>query len=102
MKEALKLLAFSTLAVALPGAMNTMIQKFPESAKWAELYLKVSGLIGEESMKVVEKPKGQELDAKTLIQMYVNIYGTGKGNENQALNIKTNARLEDKAKDSEG
>jgi hypothetical protein len=100
LKEALKLLAFSSLAVALPGAMTTMVEKFPENAKWAELYLKVTGLIGEDGMKIIKEEKPKEVDSKTLIQMYVNIYGSGK--QDEALNNKTNARLEDKPKDSEG
>jgi hypothetical protein len=48
--EALKLLAFSNLAVAFPKAMETLSGKFETSPKWAELWLKVVGLINDPGM----------------------------------------------------
>ena len=58
--EALKLLAFSSLAISFPKAMSTLSGKFESSPKWAELWLKVVGLINEPSMKLVGRGKGSE------------------------------------------
>ncbi len=61
LREALKLLAFGTLATALPGTMTILTEKSPENAKWMELYLKVIGAIDEPSLKIVQKFDGDSL-----------------------------------------
>ena len=58
--EALKLLAFSSLAISFPKAMETLSGKFESNPKWAELWLKVVGLINEPSMKLVGRGEGVE------------------------------------------
>ncbi len=69
LSEAMKLLAFSNLAIAFPKAMATLTEKFPENAKWAELYFKVTGLMGEtgESSLRLMKP-AEERESRLLTE----------------------------------
>jgi hypothetical protein len=60
--EGLKLLAFSSLAVAFPKAMETLSGKFESSPKWAELWLKVVGLINEPSLKLIGQEGKEDKD----------------------------------------
>jgi len=71
LREALKLLAYGTLATALPGAMTTLTEKSPENAKWMELYLKVIGAIDEPSLKIVQKFDGERLLNEQEIQYLI-------------------------------
>jgi len=59
LSEAMKLLAFTNLALGFPGAMSTLSEKFSENAAYAKLYLQVVGLLGDdESPLKIVKPKG--------------------------------------------
>ena len=54
LKEALKLLAYSSLAIAFPKAMSTLAEKFSQSAPWAKLYCEVTGLIESPNFKLIQ------------------------------------------------
>jgi hypothetical protein len=68
LKEALRLLAFSSLAIAFPKAMSTLSEKFSESAPWAKLYCEVTGLIDSPSLKVgkAEEETDRLMDEREL------------------------------------
>jgi len=83
--EAMKLLAFSNLAVAFPKAMATLTEKFSENAKWAELYLKVVGLLGEtgdSNLKLIKEKNGQEPELTEIdVDKLIEWSGKEKANE---------------------
>ena len=54
LQTALKLLAFSSLAIAFPKAMSTLSEKFSESAAWGKLYCEVTGLIESDGIKLIQ------------------------------------------------
>ncbi len=60
LKQAIKLLAFSSLAISFPKAMSTLSEKFSEGPGWAKLWLETVGLIrGDVMVKLTEKDDGE-------------------------------------------
>ena len=76
LSDAMKLLAFSNLAVAFPKAMSVLTEKFSQNAKWAELYLKVVGLLGDSGdsrLKLIRDEGTPALMTEDEVERYLEV-----------------------------
>lgn len=81
--EALKLLGHGSRVLGYAKAMTTLSEKFRESPKWAELYLKVNGLLDEPTLRMV-KEEGLVEDRETIkarLKAFLLTYKGGNDNE---------------------
>ncbi len=62
----MRLLAFSSLALGFPAAMQTLTEKFSSNPKWAELWLRTVGLLGGEPEMRLIHDAGQAEPAELI------------------------------------